>query len=313
MARRQRKGRPIDGWINLDKPAGMTSAHAVAKVKRLLDAAKVGHGGTLDPMATGVLPIALGAATKLLPYVVDREKVYDFTIRWGEDRDTDDAEGAVTDTSPKRPSLAAIDAALPAFTGDILQVPPAYSAVKVAGQRAYDLARAGAAVALAPRPVRVMAFARRDGHDGGETTSFRVRCGKGTYVRALARDLAHRLGTCGHVAALTRVAVGPFALKQAISLESLAELGHKAPRDSLIAPLTAALDDIPAIAVTAAEARRLRSGGTIRHLGLADSLYGLLHDGQLVALARVGDGVVEPVRVFNQGQGRKRERTNDVD
>ncbi len=305
MGRRRQKGRPIDGWVNIDKPAGMTSAHAVAKVKRLLDAAKAGHGGTLDPLATGVLPIALGAATKLLPFVVDRPKTYRFTIRWGETRDTDDAEGAVTATSAKRPSLAEIDAALPAFTGVIQQVPPAYSAIKLEGQRAYDLARAGATVTLAARPVEVFEFKRLDGEDGGDLTAFEVRCGKGTYIRALARDLARQLDTCGSIAQLSRTGVGGFRLEQAISLESWAELGHKAPRDDYVAPMATALDDIPAVAVTTEEARRLMAGGSIRHLGLDDGLLALQWDGRLLAIAMAEAGTVQPIRVFNQRQGRE--------
>ncbi|MFZ5609396.1 MAG: tRNA pseudouridine(55) synthase TruB [Pseudomonadota bacterium] len=311
MARR-RRGRPITGWINLDKPKGMTSAQAVAAVKRLLDAQKVGHGGTLDPLATGVLPIALGEATKMVPFLMDRPKSYVFTVRWGEARATDDAEGAVIARSAKRPTAAAIEAALPAFTGVIQQVPPAFSAIKVDGARAYDLARAGETVDLPPRAVEVMAFARQ-GTDADPQieTRFHVTCGKGTYVRALARDLGVALGTYGYVAELARSGVGGLRLADAISLETLAEMVHKAaPRTDYVRPMTAALDDILALAVTTEEARRVMAGQPVMHRGVPDGLLCLSFKGEALAMAEAKDGRLQPVRVFNL---KKQKERNDVD
>ena len=206
----KRRGRPVHGWVVLDKPAGMSSAQAVAVVRRIFDAAKAGHAGTLDPLATGVLPVALGEATKAVPYVMADDKRYRFTVRWGVATDTEDAAGAVTATSDARPSRAAIDAALPAFIGEISQVPPAFSALKVAGERAYDLARQGRTVALAARTVTIRRLVLFEAPDR-EQASFEAEVGKGTYIRALARDLAAALGTLGHVTALRRLGVGRAA------------------------------------------------------------------------------------------------------
>jgi tRNA pseudouridine55 synthase len=210
MAGRRQKGRDVSGWLCLDKAAGQTSTQAVASVKRLFNAAKAGHAGTLDPLATGALPIALGEATKTVPFVQDGRKVYRFTVRWGGESDTDDSEGRITATSDLRPARDAIERLLPEFTGDIMQRPPAYSAIKVEGERAYDLARGGQEVVLEERPVAIHRLQLVDMPDA-DTAVFEAECGKGTYVRSLARDLGRRLGCLGHVVALRRLSVGPFA------------------------------------------------------------------------------------------------------
>src|SRR5277367_4360325 len=220
MSRRKPRGRPLDGWLIIDKPAGMTSTDVVNRVKRLFDAQKAGHGGTLDPLATGLLPVAFGAATKTVPYVMDGTKLYHFTLKFGEARDTDDADGEVIATSGVRPDNAAINDALAAFRGDIMQVPPIFSAIKVAGERAYDMAREGRPPVLEPRPARVDRFeliARPD----PDTAVFEVASGKGVYMRSLARDLAMACGALGHVATLRRLRVGQFSEAQAIPLDKL--------------------------------------------------------------------------------------------
>jgi tRNA pseudouridine55 synthase len=219
MARRK-KGTPIHGWLVLDKDLGLTSTHALAQVKRLFDAQKAGHAGTLDPLATGILPIAFGEATKTVSFAVDGEKAYRFTVRWGAETATDDTEGEVTATSDKRPAPADIEALLPRFTGEIMQVPPNYSAIKVDGNRAYDLARDGEQVVLEPRPVFIDALRMIEMPDA-ETSVFEAECGKGTYVRALARDFGRALGCRGHVIALRRMQVGPFHEDDAVTLAEL--------------------------------------------------------------------------------------------
>ena len=306
----RKSGRAIHGWIILDKPSGMTSARAVARVRTLVNAAKAGHGGTLDPLATGVLPIALGEATKTVSYVMDGLKTYRFTIRWGEARDTDDAEGTVTATSDARPDGGAIRAALGEFIGLIEQVPPDFSAVKVGGQRAFRLARAKAAVHLEARLVRVDSIELVDLPDADHAV-IEVRCGKGTYMRSLARDLAHRLGTVGHISALRRTAVGPFDQSAAISLDYLAALGHSAPLSACLLAVETALDDIPALALNATQADHLRHGRPVRlrvpgmrPLAAIESLDDgdmlcAMADGRPVALARYEDGEIRPVRVLN--------------
>jgi tRNA pseudouridine55 synthase len=305
---RKRRGRPVHGWLLLDKPAGMSSAAAVAKARRALDAEKAGHGGTLDPLATGLLPIAFGEATKTVAYVMDGPKTYRFTIRWGEERTTDDAEGEVTATSPVRPGRERIEAALPEFTGRILQVPPAYSAIKVDGQRAYDLAREEGAPELTARPIEIVSFRLLDVPDP-DHAAFEVTSGKGAYMRSLARDLARRLGTVGHVAALRRVAVGPFHENQAISLERLQALGHSAPAFEALHPIETVLDDIPALALSGEEADRLRRGQPIALIKRSDlARVERLQDGATVfatcagrpvALTRYEAGSLKPVRVLN--------------
>jgi tRNA pseudouridine55 synthase len=304
---RKRKGQPIHGWIILDKPSGMTSATAVGVVKRRMNAQKAGHAGTLDPLATGVLPIALGEATKTVSYIVDSRKRYRFTVRWGAETETDDSEGAVTRESPVRPGRDEIEAALDGFTGEIEQIPPAYSAIRVDGRRAYDLARGGAPPELAPRKV-VIEEIRLTGCPDADHATIETVCGKGAYMRALARDLARALGTAGHLVALRRTAVGPFDEKVAISLDELGENMQSAPASRHLLPVETALDDIPALAVTEVEAGSLRNGQAVSLLRKADlDRIAELRDGDTVlataggrpvALTRYVAGEVRPVRVL---------------
>jgi tRNA pseudouridine55 synthase len=305
---RKRKGIPIDGWLAIDKPLGIGSTQVVSMVRRLTNAAKVGHGGTLDPLASGILPIALGEATKTVAYVMDGAKTYRFQVRWGEATTTDDKEGEVSETSPVRPTAAAIEAALPAFTGAIEQVPPAYSAIKVDGERAYDLARAGEEVELKARIVQIRAL-RLLGMPDADHADFEVECGKGTYVRSLGRDIARALGTVGHISVLRRVACGPFNEANAIPLDKFAEVGQGPALRSHLLPVETALDDIPALALTEAEARRLHSGQALSVNRLVHALPPGAQDTELVfravcgewlvALARIEGGAVRSVRVMN--------------
>ena len=261
--RKKPKGRAIDGWLIVDKPSGIGSTDVVNKVKRAFDAQKAGHGGTLDPLATGLLPVAFGAATKTVPYVMDGTKTYRFTLKFGEARDSDDADGAVTETTDARPTDEAIRAALAGFTGDIMQVPPIYSAIKINGDRAYDLARDGQEVVLEARPARVDKFELTERPDADHAI-FEVQSGKGVYMRSLARDLAKAVGSLGHIAALRRLSVGPFKECHAVPLDSLLVSGDTpAPSLDLLLPLTTALDDIPALAMSEAEAARLQFGQAI--------------------------------------------------
>ena len=302
---RRRRGTVINGWLIIDKPLGLTSTQVIGRVRRLTDARKVGHGGTLDPLATGVLPIALGEATKALPYVVDSTKAYDFVVRWGAATATDDSEGEIIETSSLRPTEADIRAALTGFEGEIEQVPPAYSAIKVDGARAYDLARQGEVVELKARTVTVHALDMLNeetvaGHTTGpDETGFRMACGKGTYVRSLARDLARALGTCGHVVALRRTRVGPFDEITAISLDKLEELVHSAPPEKAVLPVETALDDIPALAVTGGEAQRLRQGQAIQVPNRREGVVCIMADDVLIALGNLDHGRLTPLRVFN--------------
>lgn len=308
MARR-RKGRPVHGWVILDKPSGPTSAQAVGRVRRLFDARKVGHGGTLDPLATGLLPIALGEATKTAAYVMDGAKAYRFTLRWGQETSTDDAEGEVTRESDKRPGRAGIEAALPAFLGEIEQVPPLFSAIKVEGRRAYDLARAEEDFDLKPRPVRVDRFDLLEESEDGLHAMFGVACGKGCYMRSLARDLGRAVGSGAHITALRRIAVGPFTEADAISLESLEALGHSAVASERLLPVEAALDGIPALVLADTEASRLRCGQAVSFLARVNServrdlgqgsVVCAMSAGKPVALARFEAGALHPIRVLN--------------
>ncbi len=297
MARR-RKGKAIHGWLNIDKPLGLSSAKAVAEVKRLTGAAKAGHGGTLDPLATGVLPIALGEATKTAAWSMDGRKAYRFVVRWGIETATDDREGEELRTSNVRPDETAIKKVLPDFTGKIEQIPPAYSAIKVDGRRAYRRARDGEIVELAPRIVQVFDLQLISMPDS-DHAEFEVVCGKGTYVRSLGRDIAARLGTAGHIAGLRRTAVGPFEIEQSISLDILADMGHNSPLNSYLLPVETALDDIPALALTLPQAERLRHGQMVRVLNAPPGPCVAMADGKPVALAEVEDDEVRPVRVFN--------------
>jgi tRNA pseudouridine55 synthase len=301
------KKRDVHGWVVLDKPVGMTSTHAVAVIKRLFAAKRAGHAGTLDPLASGSLPIALGEATKTVPFVVDSRKTYSFTVRWGEERDTDDAEGRVVNTSEKRPDADAIRAQLPRFTGTIEQVPPRFSAIKIAGERAYDLAREGEQVELAPRAIEVHRLELVEMPDPDHAV-LAAECGKGTYVRALARDLGRVLGVFGHVSALRRNRVGPFSESDMIPLEPLESLCHRAAAgeghlaDALL-PIETALDDIPALAVSPADAARLSRGQAALLRGRDATIFrGMVQvacSGQLLAIAEVERGEIIPKRVFN--------------
>jgi tRNA pseudouridine55 synthase len=308
MRHRKPRGRALDGWLIVDKPQGLTSTDVVNRVRRWFDAQKAGHGGTLDPLATGLLPVAFGAATKTVPYVMDGTKVYRFTLRLGEGRDSDDADGAVTGTSDVRPTDEQINAALPAFRGDIMQVPPAFSAIKVAGERAYDLARAGAPPVLEARPARVDRFDLVERPDA-DTAVFEVQSGKGVYMRSLARDLALACGTLGHVAALRRLRVGPFAEAQAIPLDKLVRAEDTPPTSpDLLLPVATALADIPALALTEAEASGLSHGQAISLValmgripraanpegGLARAMAG----GRVIGLCRLEDGWLKPERLL---------------
>jgi len=305
---RKRRGTPMHGWIVIDKPRGLSSNAVVGRVKRLTGAAKVGHAGTLDPLATGVLPIALGEATKTVAYLMDGRKAYRFTVRWGEARDTDDAEGVVTAVSGARPTEADILAVLARFRGAIEQVPPAFSAIKVGGRRAYELARGDAAPALAARTVQIHDLTLKAMPDR-DHAEFEAVSGKGAYMRSLARDLATALGTVGHVSALRRAAVGPFHESQAISLDKLESLGHSAPLSRQLLPVETVLDDIPALALTEREARKLSHGQAIpvlpvasrspfRNIGQGDVVRAMV-EGRLVALAKIKGGEIRPFRVIN--------------
>jgi tRNA pseudouridine55 synthase len=302
----KRKKTPIHGWIALDKPYGMGSTQALGKVRWLLNAEKAGHGGTLDPLASGLLPIALGEATKTVSYAMDGRKVYRFTAKWGEERNTDDLEGQVTVTSDQRPSQGEIEAILPRFTGEIMQAPPAFSAIKVDGERAYDLARSGEQVELAARPILIEALRLTDLPDVDHAT-FEVTCGKGTYIRSLARDIGRALGSAAHVTMLRRIAVGPFAESDMISLEKLEELSHKAPggdaMNGVLHPIATVLDGIPALAVDESGTQRLRQGQPIPLGGAivpdTDDTVLITHGGEPVGIGQVEHGMLKPKRLFN--------------
>jgi len=302
---RKHKGRDVSGWLNLDKADGDTSTAAVASVKRLFGAAKVGHAGTLDPLATGVLPIALGEATKTVQYVQDTRKVYRFTVRWGIETDTDDREGSAVATSEERPDPAAISAALADFTGEIMQQPPAFSAIKIEGNRAYDLARAGEEVALAERPVVIHRLIVVEVPDRDHVV-LETECGKGAYVRALARDLGRRLGCRGHVVALRRTAVGPFDETTAVTLDTLIdarEAGGAQSLDRFLSPIACALANLPEVALAAGDAARLKRGQPVLIRGRdAPVLAGPAHAtsaGRTVAVGEIAEGQFHPKRVFN--------------
>ncbi|MFC3125185.1 tRNA pseudouridine(55) synthase TruB [Pseudoroseomonas globiformis] len=308
---RKPKGRPLDGWLIVDKPSGIGSTDVVAKLKRAFNAQKVGHGGTLDPLATGILPIAFGAATKMVPYVMDGTKTYRFTLKFGEARDTDDAEGQVIETSDARPTDEQIRAALPAFIGDIMQVPPIFSALKINGVRAYDLARDGQIPEMAPRPARVDKFELESRPDA-DTAVFTVQSGKGVYMRSLARDIARASGSVGHIAVLRRMRVGPFLEEAAIPLDKLLPTEDTPPPSpDLLLPVTTALADIPALALTEVEAARLSFGQTMSLVELMDripvdadpegGLARAMAGERLKGLVRLEAGLVKPERWLSPG------------
>ena len=308
-----RKGNPVHGWVILDKPIGLSSSRAVGIVRRIFTAAKAGHGGTLDPLASGLLPIALGEATKTVSFAMDGAKSYEFTISFGSQTTTDDREGEVVATCETRPDADAIAAILPRFTGTVMQRPPIFSAIKIDGARAYDIARRAVADGLdtlpelAPREVVIDRIELRDASE--DSATFFVACGKGTYIRSLARDIAVALGSAGHVSRLRRLSVGPFSETDAISLAFLEELEHSAAAFEHLKPVTSALDDIPALPVTAGEAAKLRHGQTLSALGpSAAARFGqvaatgtgvALSGDDPVALVTVKAGQLQPLRVFN--------------
>nr|WP_205648902.1 tRNA pseudouridine(55) synthase TruB [Acuticoccus kandeliae] len=308
----RRRGKPknhLDGWIILDKPMGLTSTQALAAVKRLFLPEKAGHAGTLDPLATGLLPLALGEATKTVPFVVDGAKSYRFTVRWGVATDTDDSDGSVIATSDVRPTPEQIEGALTAFVGEIEQVPPRYSAVKVGGQRAYDLAREGEVVELKSRIVTITRLAIVDMPDADSVT-LEADCGKGTYVRAIARDLGIMLGTFGHVTALRRTRVGPFGEKDMITLEALRERAAEDVQEAVNSVLRApsdALLGLPRFEIDRNAAGRLRRGQSTllrpgETVGEGD-ICAMLGD-DLVALCSAQAGSLHPVRVFRSPRRR---------
>ncbi len=306
MARRK-KGNPINGWVVLDKPIGMTSTQAVGKVRWLFQAQKAGHAGTLDPLATGILPIALGEATKTVPYAVDGQKAYRFTVKWGVETDTDDAEGQVVARSDLRPARAAIEGLLPSFLGEILQTPPAFSAIKIDGQRAYDLARQGEEVKLEARPVQIDRLELVE-MPAPDSSIFEAECGRGTYVRAIARDIGRALGCLGHVTALRRTRVGPFEEAQAVALGELEEAANQddggVEIKSLLRPVESALAELLEVNVSQSDAARLARGQPVLLRGRdAPVMSGeafALSKGTLIALCEIERGELRPLRVFNQ-------------
>ncbi len=315
MARRK-KGDAISGWICLDKPYDLGSTDAVSRVRRLFNAQKAGHAGTLDPLATGILPIALGEATKTVPFLMEAEKVYRFSIEWGRTTASFDREGATTATSDVRPAPEAVAEALKAFVGEIQQVPPAFSAIKVDGERAYDLAREGIAVELDARTVVIHEAAVTDAPDP-DHVEITIRCGKGTYVRSIVRDIAENLSACGHVSALRRLRVGPFSAETAIGLDILEDLVHRGARLEALLPVETALDDIPELAVTDEDAFKLKQGRPIVLLPRqvetlktclkprviagqdASRTVSAISDGKIVALCEMRAGKLSPTRVFH--------------
>ncbi len=313
MAKRKR-GNPVSGWVVLDKPLNLNSTKAVAIIRRLFNAQKAGHAGTLDPLATGILPIALGEATKTVSNVMGGEKIYQFTVSWGAQTSTDDLEGEVTATSLKRPTTQEIESILEDFIGTILQTPPAFSAIKINGDRAYDLARAGQDVEMTPREVNIHDLKLLTTEDEA-TAVFETKCGKGTYIRALARDMGHELGCLGHVTSLRRTQTGPFNEDMSISLEKLEEFSHSAhARESAqmeldpllgdhLHPIETALDDIPALAINEDLASRIRLGQSVLITGRdAPIIKGPAYTkvgSKVIALGSVSQGAFKPSRVFN--------------
>lgn len=295
----------INGWLNIDKQAGMSSAQVVGKIKFMTRAQKVGHAGTLDPDATGILPIALGHATKTIPFMQDAAKTYAFSVAWGQERDTDDASGQVIKTSDLRPTRAAIEAALPQFRGEIMQTPCAFSAVKIDGERAYDLAREGVAVKLEPRPIRIDAFTLVNATTA-DTADFTAVSGKGAYMRALARDLGRVLGCYGHLTQIRRLAVGPFVEKNSISLAQLQDLCDTNALNAGLLPIHAALDDIPGFACDPGQARVIRNGQAVvvtsakafSHPVTDQTVIRVMLGGDCIAIGQLDDGYVVPLRII---------------
>ena len=305
MSKPRRERLKVDGWIVLDKPVGVTSTHALSIVKRLYKADKAGHAGTLDPLASGILPLAFGEATKTVPYVMDGEKAYRFTVTWGAETNTDDSDGEVVNSSAERPAKTAIEAILPRFLGLIMQTPPQFSALKIQGERAYDLARDGEVVKLEPREVEISALRLMELTE--DTATFEAECGKGTYVRALARDFGRLLGCFGHITALRRTRVGPFAESEAVTLAELQAAGEAGPQSedlkSLVQPVERALSALPSIAIGNHEAQRLKNGQSVILRGRdAPIVLGqayATHNGRLIALVEGEAGELRPKRAFH--------------
>ena len=296
----------INGWINFDKPAGISSAKALAVIRKKLNCSKIGHGGTLDPLASGVLPIAIGEATKTVSYVMDSAKKYEFTISWGHETTTDDKEGSPTRTSNKIPTKEDINRCIPEFIGTIKQTPPDYSAVKIDGKRAYSIARffekrgIENQVDLKPRNVNIHNLSLLS--LSNNKACFSIFCGKGTYVRSLGRDLGRRLGSAGHISALKRISVGNFNLKDAISLDFFKNLRDIADAKKNVISLSTVLDDIPALHITPEEAERIRMGQRIPYFGksfMENQNSVAICDGVVIALITLDSGIIRPVRVFN--------------
>ena len=292
----------INGWLVIDKAYEMGSTTVVNRLKRYLHPSKIGHAGTLDPLATGVLPIALGQATKTIPYVMDGDKIYQFEVTWGKETSTDDLEGEVLFESDKQPSLEEIESILPLFKGEILQTPPLYSAIKINGKRAYELARKGVDVELKPRPVMIKDL-KIISHEGSKTL-FEVQCGKGTYVRSLGHDMGRKLGCYGYITILRRTKCGPFSLNHSILLENLEKKEYN-PEDLSIIPVLTALDDILVLAVDGEGAKALRQGKALSAKGILtgqkvqnQTVIALHLNQQVVALVRYENGVLKPFRVF---------------
>jgi tRNA pseudouridine55 synthase len=303
MNQPKREKRDVNGWVVLDKPIGMTSTTAVAAVHRIFKAKKAGHAGTLDPLASGVLPIALGEATKTVPFVQEGRKIYRFTVRFGIETDTEDAEGKETARSSSRPSREEVDALLPAFTGTILQTPPQFSALKVGGERAYDLARGGETVELAPREIEIESFSLIEMPDA-DHAEFEVECGKGTYVRSLARDIGRKLGCLGHVSRLRRMRVGDFAEEGTVNLMQLEQAAaDEAALHALLQPVAAGLQSLPAVKVSEPDAQRLAQGQSVflrgRDAPVFEGPVSVSVSGNLVALAEMEAGALHPRRIFN--------------
>jgi len=308
---KNKRGDNINGWVNLNKPLGMTSTQAIGKIRSILKGNKAGHAGTLDPLATGILPIALGEATKTIPYIQDSLKTYEFTVTWGEQRDTDDMEGDVIATSPQRPDKKSILEVLPEFIGKIEQTPPRFSAIKIDGKRAYDLARSGQEVELKPRNVYIKSLELIEPHK--DTARFNMTCGKGTYVRSLARDMAEKLGTKGYVSVLQRTRVGPFTLENTISLDKLLDMDYLAARCEALLPVGIALDDIPALTLNREETEKLRAGQSVEFIsrpdferlekaglsGAEEKVAVASYRDQTIAIIEVNKYKIKPVRVFN--------------
>lgn len=305
---RKPKGRPISGWLILDKPVDFGSTEAVSKIKWLYKAEKAGHAGTLDPLASGMLPIALGDATKTVPYVMDGRKIYEFTVSWGEERATDDLEGEVTKNSDKRPSEQQIRDILPGYIGTISQVPPQFSAIKIAGERAYDLAREGETIEIPSREVDIFRLTLLACPDA-DSAHFEVECGKGTYVRALARDFGRELGCYGHVSGLRRTFVAPFAegamvpLADLVALEAIEDMDERlAALDALLIDTCEALSSLPHLVINDDQAHRLKMGNPIlvrgRDAPVAESEAYATARGKLIAIGEIGQGEFRPKRVF---------------